>query len=194
MKSICVYLGARTGNDPQIEAEVVALGKELAHNKIRLVYGGSSLGMMGLLARTVMSHGGQVTGIMSKCLLEKEQFIGGLDEFFVVDTMSERRTMMMSKADAFIVMPGGIGTLEETFEILNSISIGILDKPIGFLNVNNYYSGLFGFLNQCHETGFISATQLSIPLIAQDVASLLAKVVAKVTVLPEHTPVARWLK
>lgn len=174
MKSICVYLGANPGNSPAFSSSVILLGKQIAITGLRLVYGGSSLGLMGLLATSVIKHGGKVTGVTTKNLLLKEHPLTSLDELFVTDTMQERKIVMQQKADCFIVMPGGLGTLEEAFDTWNAIKIGVLHKPIGFLNVDGYFDGLFAFISNCESEGFISSTQTKIPKINANSEILIA--------------------
>lgn len=164
MQSICVYLGASAGNNSIFSDSIIVLGKQIANAGLRLIYGGSSLGLMGLLATTVMKHGGKVTGITTKNLMAKEQALTSLDEFLITDTMQERKMVMQQKADAFIVTPGGLGTLEEAFETWNAIKIGALNKPIGFLNIDGYFDGLFSFISRCSSEGFISSAQVKIPI------------------------------
>ncbi len=175
MKFLCVYLGSAATNDKNFKDSVVLLGKEIVALGFTLVYGGSSLGMMGLLASTVQKNGGKVIGVMARQLLEKEKPLETLDEFLIVDSMQERKKLLQQKADMFLVMPGGIGTLEEVFETWNAIKIGIFDKPIGFLNVNGYFDGLFAFINTCEKNGFLSSSHAQIPMVSQKLRPLLNK-------------------
>lgn len=165
MKSICVYLGANPGTKNQLLRAATELGQAIAARGLRLVYGGSSHGLMGALAQAVLKHGGQVTGIIPKTLLEQETPLDTLDKLIITDTMQERKMLMQQHADAFLVMPGGIGTLEEAFETWNAIKIGTIHKPIGFLNLDGFYDGLFAFMTHCEQQGFVSAKQLHIPLV-----------------------------
>ena len=178
MTTVCVYLGANSGNNDQFSEATVLLAKELADMGFTLVYGGSSLGMMGLLATTVKEHGGKAIGIITKHLIEKEKPLDLLDELHIVDTMQERKRMMQQLADIFIVMPGGLGTLEEAFETWNAIKIGELKKSIGFLNVNGYFDGLFSFIGSCEQNGLLLKKDGDIPIVQPSVQSLLAKMIA----------------
>lgn len=178
MKSVCVYLGANSGNNNQFSKAAVLLAKELANMELTLVYGGSSLGLMGLLATTVKEHGGKAIGIITKNLIENEKPLDLLDELHIVDTMQERKRMMQQMADIFIVMPGGLGTLEEAFETWNAIKIGELKKSIGFLNVNGYFDGLFSFIGSCEQNGLLLKKDGDIPIVQPSVQSLLAKMIA----------------
>ena len=175
VKSICVYLGAKAGSSTFFKEAVIQLGHQLADANIRLVYGGSSLGLMGLLATTVMDLGGKVTGIITESLVSLEKPLTSLDELIVTKTMQERKRLMQKKADAFIVMPGGPGTLEEAFDTWNAIKIGAFDKPFGFLNIDGYFDGLFSFINTAEKYGFVSKTQAQIPKINACPVLLLAE-------------------
>ena len=172
MKSVCVYLGAKFGNSTLFKDVVVQLAKQIAHSNIRLVYGGSGLGLMGLLATSVMDLGGKVTGIIPEHLIALEKPLAALDELVITQTMQERKMLMQQRADAFIVMPGGLGTLEEAFDTWNAIKIGVFNKPFGFLNVDGYFDGLFSFIGNAEKHGYISKTQAQIPKI-NDCPSLL---------------------
>lgn len=180
MTSICIYLGANYGNCAVLPDAVASLGEQIAKGGYRLVYGGSGLGLMGLLAKSVITHGGKVTGVITQKLMTQEQPLTTLDELIVVDTMQERKLVMQQRSDAFIVMPGGLGTLEEAFDTWNAIKIGVLNKPIGFLNIEGYFDGLFSFISNCENKGFISSSQASIPEINADATLLLNSVIKKV--------------
>ena len=173
MKSICVYLGANSGTSAELPKIVMELGKELANRGIRLIYGGSSLGLMGTLAQSVMTNGGEVTGIIPKCLLGKEKPQKNLTKILITETMQERKLLMQQHSNAFLVMPGGLGTLEEAIETWNAIKIGILDKPIAFFNLDAYFDGLFSFIKHCEQKGFLSSTQRKIPICRSDLKILL---------------------
>ena len=181
MTSIGVYLGANTGNNPAFSEAVLNLGKEIARVGARLVYGGSSKGLMGLLATAVLSEGGKVTGVITEHLIPKEVPLDTLDELIVVNTMQERKLIMQEQAQAFVVVPGGLGTLEEAFETWNAIKIGTLNKPIGFLNSEGFFNHLFSFISTAEQAGFISSKQASIPKIHADPALLLAQLLVDET-------------
>ncbi len=173
MKSITVYLGAKKGHNDSLKREAQVLGRLIAVSGYRLIYGGGSQGLMGILAQTAMAHGGQVTGIIPKHLIQQEKPFSHLDQLIITETMQERKQLMEQKGDGFIIMPGGIGTLEETFEVWNTIKIGLLNKPIGFLNVEGYFDELFTFINSCVKRGLISAHHAKIPSVSADPESLL---------------------
>ena len=173
MKTICVYLGASSGKNPAFKDAVIKLAHEIVDHGLTLVYGGSSLGMMGLLATTVKELGGKAIGVITTHLLDKEKQLDILDELHIVDSMQERKKMLQSLADAFVVMPGGLGTLEEAIETWNAIKIGELDKKIGFLNIDDYFNRLFSFIEHCQENGFMHAKQSTIPIVQSDPSQLL---------------------
>ena len=173
MKTVCVYLGANLGNEKSFEQATIRLAQEIVKVDLTLVYGGSSLGMMGLLATKVKELGGKAIGVTSTHLLTKEKPLAILDELHVVDSMQERKKMLQKLADVFVVMPGGLGTLEEAIETWNAVKIGELDKPIGFLNIDNYFDQLFAFISHCKDKGFMNEKQCSIPIVNSDPSLLL---------------------
>ena len=183
MKSICVYLGANPGNSPALTEAVVILGERIATSGYRLVYGGSSQGLMGLLAKSAMTQGGKVTGVITNKLMTQEQPLTTLDELIVVDTMQERKLILQQRCSAFIVMPGGLGTLEEAFDTWNAIKIGVINQPIGFLNIEGYFDGLFSFISNCEDKGFISSRQARIPKINADPRLLLSELLEQDKIL-----------
>lgn len=173
MKSVCVYLGANSGNSQDLPKIAAQLGKELVDRGIRLIYGGSSLGLMGILAQSVITHGGEAIGIIPKYLLEKEKPLTNLTKLIITETMQERKLLMQQHSDAFLVMPGGLGTLEEAIETWNAIKIGVINKLIGFFNLDGYYDGLFAFMDHCEQKGFISSGRRKIPVVNSDLDVLL---------------------
>jgi uncharacterized protein (TIGR00730 family) len=177
VKTVCVYLGASVGNNKAFEQATIKLAQEIVDMRLTLIYGGSSLGMMGLLATTVKTLGGKAIGVMTTHLLDKEKPLEILDELYVLDSMQERKKMLQKLADAFIVMPGGLGTLEEAIETWNTVKIGELDKKIGFLNIDNYFDKLFEFMNDCKNAGFMNAKQSAIPIVNSDPSLLLSHLV-----------------
>lgn len=179
MTNICVYLGASSGTKILYQNAVIELGREIAARKFTLVYGGSSLGMMGLLASTVKRNGGKVIGVITQYLLDKEIPLDNLDNLKVVETMQERKKMLQELSDAFIVMPGGLGTLEEAIETWNAIKTGELDKKLGFLNIDNYFNILFDFINNCSANEFIHDFQVKIPNVNNEPISLLNELTNK---------------
>jgi uncharacterized protein (TIGR00730 family) len=158
-KSVCVFLGSNLGRGEKYVNAVKKLGKTLAEFKVTLVYGGGKLGLMGKLADEVMRNGGEVIGVITANLLKKEGHFG-LTRLHVVDTIQERKLLMIKLADGCIILPGGLGTLEEMFEFWNAVKLRILDKPIVLLDVDNYYSKLYEFMCHSKEQGFVKNEDL----------------------------------
>lgn len=175
VKSVCVYLGAKFGNSTLFKDVVVQLANQIAHSNIRLIYGGSGLGLMGLLATSVIDLGGEVTGIIPENLITLEEPLTSLDELIITKTMQERKMLMQEKADAFVVMPGGLGTLEEALDTWNAVKIGAFNKPLGFLNIDGYFDGLFSFIEHAENHGYISKVHAQIPKINTCPSLLLAE-------------------
>jgi uncharacterized protein (TIGR00730 family) len=154
MKSVCVFLSSADGT-PNIAKQTIALGREIAAQRSQLIYGGASIGLMGLLADSVLAAGGQVVGVIPESLVAKEVAHRGLTELHVVCNMHERKAKLFELADQFVVLPGGFGTLEEAFEILTGRQIGIHHKPIRFLDIDNFWQGLESFLQQALAAGVL---------------------------------------
>lgn len=157
MKSIAVYCGASPGASPLYAEAARAMGRALVEHNIGLVYGGGNVGLMGVIADEVLRHGGEATGVIPRQLVERELAHAGLTRLFVVKDMHERKAMMADLSDGFIAMPGGMGTLEELFEMLTWSQLGIHAKPVGLLNVAGYYDMLAGFIGHAQQEGFIRA-------------------------------------
>jgi uncharacterized protein (TIGR00730 family) len=153
---ICVFCGTNNGSQPEYGAAARQLGQALAEQDIELVYGGASVGIMGELADSVQEHGGHVTGIIPQQLVEKEAAHTGIPNLIVVASMHQRKSQMADLSDGFIVLPGGIGTLEGFFEILTWGQLGIHAKPAGILNVKGYFDALTGFLDHAVREGFLT--------------------------------------
>ena len=171
--AVGVYLGASSGNHPQLEKSVVLLGEGLVKLGFTLVYGGASNGLMGLLANTVKDCGGKVIGIITNHLIKHEMLFNQADEMIVVDSMYERKRFIHEKSSHFIAMPGGLGTLDELFETWCQIKIGVLRKPMGFVNINGYFDALFDFIINCKNQGFLTESNLRIPTLYPDVPACL---------------------
>lgn len=161
MKSICLYCGSSNDVDPKYLDLAVDLGKTIANRSYRLVYGGGSVGLMGASANSAHLAGGDVLGIMPKFLLSKER-IFDLVEHRIVDTMHERKQMMFEESDAFIVLPGGIGTLEEAVEMLSWARLGLHSKPMAFLDVDGFWSPFFELMGHIVEDKFTPAEFLDL--------------------------------
>jgi uncharacterized protein (TIGR00730 family) len=175
MKSICVFCGSNAGARPEYSVAAVALGELLAAKGIRLVYGGGNVGLMGIIATTVMKQGGNVTGVIPTFLNRKEVGNVGDTEHIEVTTMHERKQIMADRSDGFIAMPGGMGTMEEMFEVLTWGQLGLHGKPFGLLNVAGYYDGLVGFLDHMVKERFLSEQNRNAVLVEDDPGRLLVK-------------------
>lgn len=143
IKSLCVYCGSNFNGDPKLKLAVEALATEMTKNQIKLVFGGGSVGVMGLIADAVIANGGETIGIIPQFLMDKEVGHKGLTEMIVTENMHQRKQRMADLADAFLILPGGFGTLEEFFEVLTWLQLGLHQKPIGVLNVGGFYDFLF---------------------------------------------------
>jgi len=187
MKRICVYCGSSPGRLPAYAVAARELGACLVRAGIELVYGGAAVGLMGELADAVLAHGGRAIGVIPRGLAEQ---VGHerLSECHVVDSMHERKTMMYELADGFIALPGGMGTLEEVFEILTWAQLGYHSKPCGALNVGGYYDQLLGFLDHCVTERFVAAEHRQMLLVAASADDLLAQMRAYA---PGHR--SKWL-
>jgi uncharacterized protein (TIGR00730 family) len=155
LKSICIFCGSGTGKDPVYIEAARAMGEYLAKNKINFVYGGGRIGLMGVIADTVLSNGGTVTGIIPGFLSTKEIKHDGLTECYVVDDMHTRKQMMYQLSDAFIAMPGGFGTLDELFEIITWHQLLLHTKPIAIYNVAGYFDPLLAMIEKMQNQNFI---------------------------------------
>lgn len=159
IKSVCVFCGSRMGARPDYLEGARALGTELARRGLTLVYGGTSVGLMGAMADAVLAGGGKVVGVLPQVLSDREVAHKGLTELHLVDSMHTRKAMMAQRADAFIAMPGGVGTFEELFEITTWAQLGIHHKPIGLLNVADFYAPLLALMRRAVDEGFIPETR-----------------------------------
>lgn len=166
---ICVYCGSSNGNDPGVLKLAQRFGNELANQNIELVYGGSSLGVMGVLADSVMQSDGTVTGVIPKDLFSKEVAHTGITELITVRDMHERKYTMAEMSDAFVALPGGFGTMEELFEIITWNQIGIHQKPVTVLNYNSFYSPLLEMIRHASDSGFIREENMGILQVASTV-------------------------
>lgn len=155
--SVCVFCGASTGTHPAYREAAVALGRALAERKLTLVYGGGAVGLMGIVADAALAAGGEVIGIIPQSLKDKEIGHSGLTRLEVVDGMHARKARMAELSDAFIALPGGLGTLEELFEVWTWGQLGYHGKPLGLLEVNGFYGQLTAFLDHIVGEGFVRA-------------------------------------
>jgi uncharacterized protein (TIGR00730 family) len=175
IRRICVFCGSSTGSDPAYTEAAHALGELFAREGIGLVYGGGSVGLMGQLADAVLHAGGEVTGVIPHALWAREVGHRGLTDLRIVETMHERKAMMADLSDAFIALPGGLGTFEEIFEIWTWAQLGLHAKPLGFLDVNGYYKPLLEFLDRAVKERFVREEYRAIAIVDSDPATLLQK-------------------
>lgn len=155
INSVCVYCGSGLGNDPVFEQTATTLGQALAENGLELVFGGGSGGMMGTLADAVLAGGGHVSGIIPQFLVERERAHRGVSELTVTKDMHERKWTMFEKADAFVALPGGVGTLEELIEMLTWAQLGRHDKPIVIANIDGFWDHLAALIAHMDAKGFL---------------------------------------
>ncbi|XP_021848487.1 cytokinin riboside 5'-monophosphate phosphoribohydrolase LOG5 [Spinacia oleracea] len=174
-KSVCVFCGSSTGKRDSYREAAIELGQELVAKKLDLVYGGGSIGLMGLVSQTVHQGGGRVIGIMPKTLMGKELTGETVGELRPVANMHQRKAEMARHSDCFIALPGGYGTLEELLEVIAWAQLGIHDKPVGLLNVAGYYDSLLTFIDQAVEDGFIRPSQRHIFVSAPTAKELVQK-------------------
>ncbi|MDO8938637.1 MAG: TIGR00730 family Rossman fold protein [Methylicorpusculum sp.] len=162
MKRLCVYCGSSPGKSSSYAQAARQLAQELVKRGIGLVYGGAGIGIMGLLADAVLANQGEVLGVIPQALVDKEVSHTGLTELKIVSSMHERKAMMADLSDGFIALPGGLGTLEELFEILTWAQLGFHQKPCGLLNIAGYYDGLTAFLDHAVEEQFVKPIHRSL--------------------------------
>ena len=172
--SVCVYCGSRPGERPAYAEAATAVGQWIGQHGGQLVYGGGRTGLMGTVAEATRQAGGRVVGIIPQALVDREVANPLCDELHVVNTMHERKAMMGERADAFLALPGGIGTFEELFEIWTWRQLGYHDKPVGVLNCAGYYDRLLDFLRSCVQTGFMGEWQMDLVRTGTEPLTLLA--------------------
>jgi uncharacterized protein (TIGR00730 family) len=185
IKSICVYCGSGPGTNPKFVEATREFGRILAENGIRLVYGGGSVGLMGALAKSVVEHGGSVTGIIPDFLTEREFMFQGAQEMIVTRDMHERKRLMFERADAFVALPGGIGTLEETVEQMTWAQLGRHKKPILLANIERFWDPLCALLDHMKALEFIRAGLTINLLVANRVEDILPKLSEAARVVTE---------
>ena len=175
--SVCVYCGSRPGADAAFADVARQTGQWIGAHGGQLVYGGGNNGLMGMVADATLAAGGRVVGVIPKALVEKEWAKLDCTELHVVDTMHDRKRMMAERADAFLALPGGIGTFEELFEVWTWRQLGYHDKPVGLLNTGGYYDELLAFLNSSVRNGFMSEWQMGLLRTGTDAQTLLPELV-----------------
>jgi uncharacterized protein (TIGR00730 family) len=185
IKTVCVYCGSGPGTNPRFVEAATALGKTFAENDVRLVYGGGSLGLMGALAKSTLDHGGSVTGIIPEFLTARENALARVQELIVTPDMHERKRLMFERSDAFIALPGGIGTLEELVEQLTWQQLGRHTKPILLANIDGFWEPLLALLAHMRSTEFIRPTLAVEILKAERVEDILPRLRAAASLVPE---------
>jgi uncharacterized protein (TIGR00730 family) len=175
--SLCVYCGSRTGASTEFAVAASAVGQWIGQHGGQLVYGGGNNGLMGVMADATLAAGGRVVGIIPRALVEKEWAKLDCTELHVVDNMHDRKRMMAERADAFLALPGGIGTFEELFEAWAWRQLGYHDKPLGLLNMDGYYEPLLAFLQSSVQHGFMSDWQMDLLRVGNEIESLLPALV-----------------
>jgi len=189
MKRICVYCGSSPSHDPSFQEAARELGRALLDRGTGLVYGGAGIGLMGILAETVLAGGGQVYGVIPQVLMRREIAHMDLTELHVVGSMHERKALMNELADGFVALPGGFGTLDELFEALTWGQLGVHRKPVGLLNLKGYFQGLLDFADRAVLDGLLRPEHRDMMLVEHSPAGLLRLMEAYV---PPDLP--KWLK
>ena len=177
--TLCVYCGSRRGDDPAHAQAAQATGRQIAQRGWQLVYGGGNVGLMGIVADAALAGGAPVVGVIPRSLMEREVGHSGLSELHVVETMHQRKQRMAEQADAFLALPGGIGTFEELFEVWTWRQLGYHDQPIGLLNVGGYYDALITFMQQTVDAGFVSEGTRAMLEVGDEPSALLDRLVAQ---------------
>ncbi|MEO1257886.1 MAG: TIGR00730 family Rossman fold protein [Bacteroidota bacterium] len=188
MKSICVFCGSSKGTSPKYVELARSVGKYLAEQKIKLVYGAGNIGLMGEAAEAALKAGGEVLGVIPQFLKHKEVYHTGLTELVITTTMHERKWIMDERSDGVIVLPGGFGTLDEFFEILTWKQLGLLSKPIGILNVEGFYDHLLAHANHMVREGFVRESNLGLYCVADNLTDLILLMDA-----PSNQTEEKWL-
>lgn len=189
LTSVCVYAGSNPGSDPAYADAARELGSLLAGRGIEVVYGGGHVGLMGVLADAALAAGGVVTGVIPRDLVAKEVGHPDLTELVVVETMHQRKLTMADRSQAFIALPGGVGTLEELFEVVTWTQLGIHRKPVGVLDVGGFYTPLLGYLDSLVRAGFVRSQHRGILQSSTDAATLLDSLASW-----EPVEVAKWME
>lgn len=189
LRSVAVFCGSNPGLDPTYADTANELGALLAARSIGLVYGGGKVGLMGVVADAVLAGGGTVTGVIPRHLWEKEVGHEGLTELLIVDSMHERKMAMADRSDAFIALPGGVGTFEELFEAITWTQLGIHDKPVGLLDVAGFYGPLLAFLDGTVDAGFLTPGHRTMIVDAVEPGAILERLAAW-----EPVATSKWLQ
>jgi uncharacterized protein (TIGR00730 family) len=178
MRRVCVFCGSSFGRRPEYQAATAALGTELARRGIGLVYGGGDVGLMGVVADAALDAGGEAIGVIPRALERREIAHARLSELHVVATMHERKALMAELSDGFVALPGGLGTLEELFEVVTWAQLGLHEKPCGLLDVDGFFEPLLTMLDHAVTAGFVHPEHRALLLVARDPASVLDQLAA----------------
>ena len=189
MARICVFCGAARGADPAYAARAVELGRAIAGAGHALVFGGGRVGLMGVVADSVLETGGDAVGVIPQQLVDRELAHDALTDLRVVGSMHERKALMAELSDAFVALPGGLGTMEETFEVLSWSQLGLHRKPVALLDVEGYFAPLARFLDQARDQGFLAPEHRALVIVEGEMDELLARVRAF-----EPLPLPQWLR
>jgi uncharacterized protein (TIGR00730 family) len=173
MRRVCVFCGSSVGNQAAYAEAAIAMGALIARRGLGLVYGGGNVGLMGIVATAALEHGGEVIGVIPQALADREIAHTGLSDLRIVDSMHTRKAMMADLSDAFIAMPGGVGTFEEFFEVVTWTQLGLHRKPCGLLNVNAFYTPLAAFIDKAVSEGFIKPIHRTAIVVDDDPERLL---------------------
>ena len=178
MKRVCVYAGSSFGRDPRYAEIAAALGDTCARRGVGIVYGGGGVGLMGALADAALAAGGEVIGVIPRVMMEEERGHRGVTQLIPVNTMHERKQQMAELSDAFIALPGGIGTLEEVVEVFTWLQLGLHLKPVGLLNAYGFYDRLLDFFSHLRSEAFVTPEHYAMLTVASDPVEMLDKLVA----------------
>jgi len=189
VQRLCVFCGSSSGARPLYAEAAAQLGRELAKSKIAVVFGGGRVGLMGILADSVLSAGGQAIGVMPRALVEKEIAHTSLTELHVVESMHQRKALMADLADAFLLLPGGFGSWEEFFEVVTWLQLGIHSKPCAVLNVAGYYDMLLSLTSHALKEGFLRSAHKEMLIVEEDPVRLLGRL--EVAPIPSET---KWVE
>ncbi len=191
IKSVCVYCGSSARVDQVYKDSAVAMGKLLGENRWNLVYGGGRVGLMGLVADSTLAAGSQVVGIIPKHIEAREIQHTDLTELHVVDTMHTRKQMMVERADAFVILPGGLGTLDEFFELLTWKQLGLQDKPVVMVNINNYWTKMIEAIRHIADIGFMRVEDMAMFTVVDNIAHVAAAL--KAAPHERFDPATKWI-
>jgi uncharacterized protein (TIGR00730 family) len=189
INALAVFCGSSMGNKPEYADKAASIGKLFAEKKITLVYGAGNIGLMGVLADSILANGGKAIGVITERLVNVELAHKGLTELHVVETMSERKNLMNEMADGFVVLPGGMGTLDELFEILTLCQLSIIKKPVGLLNIQGFFNPLINLVEHSINERFIRAEHRDLFVIEEDEVQLIQKLENF-----KHVETLKWLE